>query len=294
MKLRAAVSLMIACLTLTKVSGPSHAKAASPDATLEAVAVSAPPFDNELVLRIEGEYTFRAIQATDETVFVDLKGVKAGRVPKSGQWPGRLVTGYRLLEYTGPAGQSVVRVQVEIKHHEPFRLDRDGTALRLLFGQNPPANPDFAVSEQRNSGLRARGPGDLAVQIPSPKSLAPNPQSVTGTPPVISSSGLLQVTGISIQAGANGKTFVDVWTTRSPVYRVLQLKNPARLVVDFEEARNAAHQRTYPAQSPVLKQVRVAQFREKGPAMVRVVADLAGDPTFDVHAQPGGVRIDLK
>jgi len=44
----------------------------------------------------------------------------------------------------------------------------------------------------------------------------------------------------------------------------------------------------------VVKDVRVGQFREKDPEVVRVVADLTGNPLFDAHAYAGGVRIEVK
>jgi type IV pilus assembly protein PilQ len=50
----------------------------------------------------------------------------------------------------------------------------------------------------------------------------------------------------------------------------------------------------YAAHSSLLKDVRVGQFRESHPAVVRVVADLAGNPAFDVHPVPGGIRIELR
>ncbi len=109
-----------------------------------------------------------------------------------------------------------------------------------------------------------------------------------------SSSSAVRVSGISIQSGPNGETYVNVSTTRPAVYRVLELKNPPRLVVDFEGARQSLGRHAYPAQSLLLAGVRVGQFRAQNPAVVRVVADLMGDPVFDVHAQPGGVRIELK
>jgi type IV pilus assembly protein PilQ len=77
-------------------------------------------------------------------------------------------------------------------------------------------------------------------------------------------------------------------------YHVLQLSNPRRLVVDLDKAHQALRQKSFPGQSPLLSDVRVGQFRDKNPAIVRVVADLAGDAIFDVHAQPEGIRIELR
>ena len=60
-------------------------------------------------------------------------------------------------------------------------------------------------------------------------------------------------------------------------YRVTTLPNPARLVVDIDGAQNTSPRRSYPADTAVLKAVRIGQFRAKDPSMVRVVADLNGE-----------------
>lgn len=107
-------------------------------------------------------------------------------------------------------------------------------------------------------------------------------------------SAPITVSDVSIQAGGGGEAFVDVSTSRSATYRVLQLKDPDRLVVDLDGANKGTPRELYQAKSGLLKSVRVAQYRGKNPAVVRVVVDLKGDPTFDVHATPSGIRIELK
>ena len=64
--------------------------------------------------------------------------------------------------------------------------------------------------------------------------------------------------------------------------------------MDLEGARNRFRLKLIPVSSPVMKDVRVGQFREKDPEVVRVVADLSGNPVFDAHAYEGGVRIEVK
>ena len=74
----------------------------------------------------------------------------------------------------------------------------------------------------------------------------------------------------------------------------IQFDHPDRLVVDVEGARNRFRLKSIPVSSPVVKDVRVGQFREQDPEVVRVVADLSGNPVFDAHAYEGGVRIEVK
>jgi type IV pilus secretin PilQ/predicted competence protein len=256
-------------------AGTSHASAASPRAMLKACTLSDPASGRELLLRLEGEYAFKTVQVSERTLFVDLKGVKLAGIPRTAQWSSGLLAGYRILQYADATGQPVVRVQVEMAHPAPLDVQRRPEGLRLLFGVNPP-------------------PAAAAAAITPVDSAVPSRVTATMPRPAATSSRVLEVSAISIQPGAAGETLVDVLTTRPTSFRVLQLKGPARLVVDLEGARNAAPQRSYSGASSVLQGVRVAQFQAKDPAVVRVVADLIGDPTFDVHASAGGVRIELR
>jgi general secretion pathway protein D len=113
-------------------------------------------------------------------------------------------------------------------------------------------------------------------------------------PPATPTTGFARVSDVIIQTNNGGQTFVDVATSTPTPYRVLELMNPRRLVVDLEGAHRTTPQKSYEAESPLLKRVRVGQFQAENPAVVRVVADLNGNPSFDVHSTPGGVRIELK
>jgi Flp pilus assembly secretin CpaC len=106
--------------------------------------------------------------------------------------------------------------------------------------------------------------------------------------------GAARVSGVNIQAGKAGETVVDVATSSPARYRVLQLENPRRMVVDLEGAQKATPLDSYPVQSPLLKRVRVGQFQAEDPAIVRVVLELDGNPSYEVRATPEGVRIELK
>jgi type IV pilus assembly protein PilQ len=250
-----------------------RAAAASTAATLNAVTVPDPSTGRELLLRMQGECPFTTVQASDETLFIDLTGAKLGAIPKAAQWSHGLLAGYRLLEYTGATGQSMVRVVVETRHHEASTVQRGLAGLRVLFGQDSPAGA-APVSRKESSSVQVV---NAALALPA----AATQEKVA-------------ISDISIRPGPAGETFVDVATSGSAQFRVFALKDPQRVVVDFEGARNAAPRKSYGAQSSVLKEVRVGQFQEKNPAVARVVADLAGNPVFDVHAYRTGVRIELK
>lgn len=253
------------------------AVATSPPATLRAITTPAPPGRPGVFLRIDGDYSYKTVQATDDTVFVDLMGVQAGAVTQQGVWTEGLVTGYELLRFT-EGTERVLRVQLDLKHHEPFRVLKSSSGLSVLFGEGQAS----AVSSPASGAAR---PGAL-VSSSHPPANAP----VTDR----SSAKLMTVQGVSIKDNEQGVAYVVISITGAASYRVLRLENPPRLVVDFDNAVEAHRPSRYPAHSPFLSDVRVAQFRVQNPAIVRVVADLTGNPASSVSTEPGGVRIALR
>jgi type IV pilus secretin PilQ/predicted competence protein len=272
MRRYATVLLTMTALALGMAGAPAGcAWAASEAATLQAVTASAGPPCEELVLRVDGAYAYKAVQAAPDALFIDLAGAQIGDVPHSGSWSTRLMSGYRLLQFQNASGQSVVRVEVDTRRAEPFVIQRDSAALRLLFGKTA-------------SGSRAVVASPVAAPAIIP--------AVVVAP--ASARASVIVSNVTFDRRESGETFVDISTSRTASYHVMRLTKPARLVVDIEGARITFRPRSYAADTLVLRGVRVAQFREKDPSIVRVVADLIGDPVFEVHTTPGGVRIELR
>jgi type IV pilus assembly protein PilQ len=237
--------------------------AASPPASLKAVVLDKPATGEELVLRIEGDYAFKAFQSSADTVLIDLMGVEAEDVPARGAWAGGLLSGYSLLQYNNAARVPVTHLRVTLNHRSPFHAEQTPQGLRLAFGGEPSAAP-IAATPSQEPDVRASVPASTEIHK------------------------------VAITEDENGQTLVDVVATGQPNYRVFKLENPPRLVLDFQGAHRASRVRTYHSQSALLSDVRVAQFRTKDPAVVRVVADLAGDPQYDVQPVAEGVRIALR
>jgi len=261
----------ILCLTAWPVA------ATSPPATLQAIAVSAPAAGPAVVLRIDGEYSYKTVQATNDTLFVELVGVEAGAVPKQGVWTSSVLTGYRLSDFK-QAGEPVVRVQLELKHPQPFQVRKTSSGLSVLFGANPTppgTDPSSSAASPTLAGAKSHAAPSPALSTPS-------------------SAGPVMIRGVSIKDDKPGVAYVDISISGSPNYRVSRLENPSRLVVDFQDAVQARMRTKYVAHSSLLSDVRVGQFRAQNPAVVRVVADLAGDAISSVRTEPGCVRIALQ
>lgn len=237
----------------------------SAPATLKSITVTDPAVGKDLLLRIDGEYSFRTIQTSEGALYVDLQNVVAGSISRSAHWASGLIAGYQLLDLMDARGAPVLRVEFQTQGLELLIAERASSGLRLLFGQSLPAS---------------------GSSTPAAEVVGSSPNRTTGGPALVSD--------VLIKPGTAGEVTIDVATTQSPVFRVFQLRAPARLVVDMEGVRNAVPRKSFPVSSPVVTEVRVGQFRESNPEVARVVADLSGDPVFDVHAYTGGVRIEVK
>ena len=276
MRRKAILSLTVMSLILGTISlAQSRDQAALPQASLKAIALTGPASSHQLLLRIEGGYTFNAVRATSDGVLVDLYGVRASGVAKDGQLAGDLFGGYHLLQYADAQGRPVVRVQVNLKRPEVVETHRDPAGLRLVFGEDAQSGSTQPVA--------------MSAPAPAVSKAETAPPSAPASP-----GKVVKVSGIKVTTDASGATFVDIATTSTATFNVFRLSNPPRLVLDLEGAKSEARPRSYPAQASYLRGVRVGQFRDANPSVVRVVADLVGEPAFDVHARPGGVRMELK
>ena len=75
MRRKAILSLTVMWLILGTVSlVQSRDQAALPQASLQAVTLAGPASSHQLLLRIEGAYTFNAVRATSDAVLIDLHG----------------------------------------------------------------------------------------------------------------------------------------------------------------------------------------------------------------------------
>ena len=161
--------------------------------------------------------------------------------------------------------KAVVRIEIQTRGVDALVPFQERADLRLLFSQAGPASSSSPTSP---AGREA--------------------------PPRETSEEPLWVSDISITPGLGGKVVINVTTTKPVPYHVLRLDDPDRLVVDLEGVRYQFGRNSFPVSSPVVRQVRVGQFKEKDPEVVRVVADLSGDPVFETRAFTGGVRIEVE
>ncbi len=137
-----------------------------------------------------------------------------------------------------------------------------------------------------SSALAWALPGSSGVGSPAPS--RGSSESARALP------GLVRVSDVAIQTAQDGQqTLVRVETDRRPLYHYFELNHPRRLVVDLDGARNVSDHWKYESEAPFVTDVRVARFSNKDGGVVRVVADLAGQPQYAVRPSDSGIEITL-
>jgi hypothetical protein len=271
-------------------------------------------------ISLTGPVPYRTLQLSrPDRLVVDLKG--AHETDLKGEYPAQspILKGVR-------AGQwkyfpAVFRVVADLKGHPVSNIKTVTSGIRIELrprGEELASNqgsdaaptdpPVDTLKPEMETAHKAPAPNkvfqvhrfkDLSASLTAPV-LPPNDRLVPVADPDVPTPSrkradpLAAVSGISIHPNAHGETTIDIASSRSVPYRVFQLADPFRLVIDLKDARSTSRQKVYKVDSPVLKSVRVGQWKSGKPAVVRVVADLQGYPIFDVHAQRPGIRIELK
>jgi AMIN domain len=258
-----------------------------------------------------------------ERLVVDLKGARESNL--KGEYPAhsQILERVRTSQWKDDPG--VFRVVADLKGNPSFTIKAHETGIRIelkprveVIGQHLGQHHGPEVADAKPSGHAVESDRQSAQEDPPPSTvfqvhrfkdlsasltapvvpphdrLVPVANPDLTTPRRKEPAPLALVSGISIRPDGNGAATIDIASSRSVPYRVFQLANPFRLVIDLKDARNAGAQEVYPVNSPVLKRVRVGKWGQGNPSVVRVVADLEGYPIFDVHAQRPGIRIELK
>lgn len=143
---------------------------------------------------------------------------------------------------------------------------------------------EFAEPATRVTSVSPQTPVEPAVQ----------PKRHLGRALAASGATQARLTGVSIRSEGDGEeTSIHLAITRLTPYRVLHLEDPNRLVLDLEGARNGTSRWDYLSHSPHLLRVRLGRFSEQYGGVLRVVADLEGNPPSHVERAQTGFQIDL-
>lgn len=256
--------------------------------------------------------------ASPERLVVDLKGVHEAHLRS--EYPSQSQLLERVRTGQPKSDPAVFRTVADLKGHPSFTVKAVDSGVRIELkpraeaqvqdqGRETVGKPLASAVDRSHITAQDDPPTDKVLQVRRFKDLSasltgpvlpPRDRLVPVAEPHLTvarrkaPAGPAVVSGISIQPDSQGETTIDIASSRPVPYRVSQLVNPFRLVIDLQDARNGSRQEIYPVNSPVLKTVRIGQRSPDNPSRVRVVAELEGYPIFDVYAHQPGIRIELK
>jgi type IV pilus assembly protein PilQ len=304
--MRRLTTLWLAMIWL--MGGMPHALAGHPRAipgyaTLRSITLPDPSVGREVQLRIDGEYQFETSHASQGVIYVDLLSTEVGDVTPSTQWATGAISGYRLMEFKGSRGEPGVRVELQTREPQSVIVVQESAGLRLLLAETisapgaPPA-PAAPATPAPETPAPVAPPARSSIGFSTPATRAANraaaPAAETRPSAARAEEGPGLVSDIVVRPGSAGEVSIDVATSTSAPFRVLRLDSPDRLVVDIEGMENAVSRRIIDVSSPLVKDIRVRQFRKEEPKVVRVVADLSGRPECDVHGFEGGLHLEVR
>jgi type IV pilus assembly protein PilQ len=248
-------ALGIACLALASCGFFAARATAAPGASLPTVKINAEA--NSGAMRIEaqatGAFAYRTSQPNDRLLVVDLPGVTAADAEQSAQaFATGAVAGYRLVPYSGSEG-SGVRIEIVLATPMQPRVERSSDhALTLIFDGS---------------------------------------SSVTGTKlshaVAVLHSGTARISHVDL-AQQNGQPVLKISAVGELHYHATRLENPDRVILDFADATMAATSSAIPANSEVVRSVRVGQFQ---PDVARVVVKLDRWREFNVLESKEGLTV---
>ncbi len=123
-----------------------------------------------------------------------------------------------------------------------------------------------------------------------------HPKTSVKTGPANDSSVLLPVTIMPSQVQVvqdAGQTMIQVSSKHPLHYHTVRMDNSRCLVVDIENAKFPTAPKSYSGDSTLISEVRVAQRSDDAGSVVRVVAQLVGNPKFEIESVATGLRILL-
>src|SRR5260370_37651041 len=143
-----------------------------------------------------------------------------------------------------------------------------GFLLMGLYGREV-----WSASSAAGGGFAGRDPLARGMVLSSAQVTAPAAPTAAGAkaaqPVSRPAAEPRVVSGLTIAAGPNGETFVDIATTQAGSFRATELENPRRLVVDLDGARKGLRRTMFHANSSQITGVQVEQLLLH-PATVRV------------------------
>lgn len=275
--LSAAIIILVGLISQAGSSAAESLPEPTPPVRLLAVERVETPAGASLQVRASGPFTFTSYQPHERNVIVDLTGVVSepeGLTPATGiVW----MAGYRLLPFRNARGRSVLRLDLNLQQDCALEVSQPSLTTVTL------ACPGSATAPPSSSD--SVSPPKQVAPATSPAAAEPPAETVQATEPV-------RVRGIIVRE-QDGQVAIDVKATGPLGYETLTLSNPTRLVVDLPHSILISRRRHFSVDEPVIRGVRVAQFKAQ-PPITRLVVDLRAMVAYEILPKPDGLRLTLQ
>ena len=284
----------------------ASAAAASPAGmSLTAVDLETTP-SPRLILRTTGTPAYTSYSPAPDVFVVDLTGTSKGTALSlpSPLPPGvNSVTADDVVEM----GNRLTRVTVRLAAPAAMQASAGDNSVVLMLPAPAiaaaPADSQPAVAQTASAPAPTQAD---AVPVVADDAVKPLPV----VEPSVKAEPLAEPPARSSAASANlpkAKTLKGVDTTGSgaaievqlaadgdvAAYKAFRLDNPARLVIDLSGLRNAVAGKAIEVSDPVVKRIRVAQFKGAPDPVTRVVVDLAEKTEYHILKDGDHLRVSF-
>jgi type IV pilus secretin PilQ/predicted competence protein len=260
-------------------------------------------------LRTTGSFAHKEYRPDAHLVLIDLTGVTAEpSVERTAALTSAVLKSYKLSSYTSASGSEVTRIELALGDGVGVEVIDRSDGLQILLsgggssvtvtspavssvaGSFPSASVAKTITAPMPAVAAAVEPSRSSAESAAPVTKNPGPQQTAQVaapvrPAVVerpvqspASATLTTIRAISVQRGHGT---LDIVIEGPNAAQPFLLKNPDRLVVDFNNAVVRPSVRNIAVHTKDVLQVRVGRF-QADPPVTRIVIDLGGPRSFDV------------
>jgi type IV pilus assembly protein PilQ len=180
------------------------------------------------------------------------------------------------LNHVDEFGKKVSRLTVWLNEPAQLAMNRYAGGLELNFT----SFGDYAAASSASVAKE-----EIAVTSPSRSAASEvaSPSTFTGTPSLLDVVPMRSGDGVVVELKSDHPISVQAFT----------LPEPKRLVLDLDGVINRVDRHLLPVNSPMVSQVRVAQFQAAPVPVTRVVIDLRGEADYVIDETTSGATISV-
>ncbi|PYQ33572.1 MAG: hypothetical protein DMF57_09060 [Acidobacteria bacterium] len=235
----------------------------------------------QIVLRTSGTPAFTSLSPTPDQFVIDLTGTtKATSLVIPTNLPATIIA-INANEVT-EMGSRLTRVTVRLAQPASLQAAANGNAVTIALPM---------VAEKKEEPKPAEAPQTVAVMPAMHNDMPAETMKAAGEPAIAVESMPLPKARTLKKVETSGTPSaleVQLDTDGYINYKAFKLEKPSRLVIDLNGIRDRVARKTIEVNDPVVKRIRVAQFK---PDVTRVVLDLDGKADYKVLATGDHLRI---